>query len=96
MKDETLDTAFAPFAEKMAGAGLPEVAIRNFRRHYAQLAQGESGLIPEVELEVVRELPDAETLPGELGAVRRRFPDGDDQAERRARHRWVWRRRTHF
>jgi UTP--glucose-1-phosphate uridylyltransferase len=69
MKDQTLDAAFAPFAKKMADAGWPEVAIRNFRRHYAQLAAGEAGLIPEAEIEAVRDLPDAEALPSEMKAV---------------------------
>jgi UTP--glucose-1-phosphate uridylyltransferase len=71
MKVGSLDAAFAPFAEKMAGAGLPEVAIRNFRRYYAQLAGGDSGMIAEAEIEAVRDLPDAEALPDEMTAFGR-------------------------
>jgi UTP--glucose-1-phosphate uridylyltransferase len=63
------DAAFAPFAEKMAAAGLPEVAIRNFRHYYEQLAEGRTGLIPEAEIEPVGALPDAEALPAEMAAI---------------------------
>ncbi len=61
--------AFAPFAEKMAAAGLPELAIRNFRRYYTQLIAGDTGLIAEAEIEPVFDLPDAEELPDEMAAV---------------------------
>jgi UTP--glucose-1-phosphate uridylyltransferase len=67
----TLDATFAPFAGKMAATGLPEVAIRNFRHHYAGLYEGRTGLIPEAEIEPACALPDAETLPAELAEIGR-------------------------
>ena len=53
---------FAPFAEKMDGAGLPAVAVETFRHYYDQLARGITGLIPESEITPVAQLPDARTL----------------------------------
>ena len=49
--------------EKMERDGLPEAAIATFRHYYEQLAAGESGMMPEDELDPVTELPDAEELP---------------------------------
>jgi UTP--glucose-1-phosphate uridylyltransferase len=52
--------------EKMERDGLPEAAIATFRHYYEQLAAGESGMMPEDELDPVTDLPDAEELaPGE-------------------------------
>jgi len=65
------EAAFAPFAEKMAAASLPEIAIRNFRQHYAELYEGRTGLIPEDTIMPVETLPDAENLPPELAGVGR-------------------------
>lgn len=53
---------FAPFADKMAAEGLPEIVIRTFAHSYAQLVNGETGLISESEIQPVTSLPDAETL----------------------------------
>jgi UTP--glucose-1-phosphate uridylyltransferase len=57
---------FKPFAERMAGAGLPDVAIRTFKYYYEKLAAGSTGLIAEDEIAPVDALPDLETLPAEL------------------------------
>ncbi|MCW2966777.1 MAG: UTP--glucose-phosphate uridylyltransferase [Solirubrobacteraceae bacterium] len=51
--------------EKMRDAGLPAVAIETFAHYYRQLEAGETGLIPESEIEPVAELPDAEELVAE-------------------------------
>jgi UTP--glucose-1-phosphate uridylyltransferase len=49
--------------EKMRSEGLPEVAVETFRRYYERLAQGDTGVLPEAELEPVEELPDVDELP---------------------------------
>lgn len=60
------DPRFTPFAEKMAAEGLPDVVIRTFARSYAQLLCGETGLIPEIDIQPVDSLPDADQLPEEM------------------------------
>jgi UTP--glucose-1-phosphate uridylyltransferase len=57
---------FAPFAERMRRAQLPEAAVKTFEYYYAKLVSGETGLIPEASIEPVASLPEAETLPPEL------------------------------
>ncbi len=58
-----------PFIKRMETENLPEIAIRTFTYYYWQLRRGETGLIPENEIEPVTSLPDADTLPAELSAV---------------------------
>jgi UTP--glucose-1-phosphate uridylyltransferase len=55
--------------EKMRREELPEAVVETFSHYYGRLAEGESGLLPETELEPVDEVPDAERLPepGEAG-----------------------------
>ncbi|OGT84530.1 MAG: hypothetical protein A3H91_12950 [Gammaproteobacteria bacterium RIFCSPLOWO2_02_FULL_61_13] len=65
------DSRFAPFAERMAARGLPDLAIESFRRHYRELAGGATGLIPETEIRPVDSLPDAESLDPALAEVGR-------------------------
>ncbi len=50
------------FVSKMKEEGLPELFIENFKYYYQQLVSGESGLIPEKEIQAVDSLPDAETF----------------------------------
>ena len=50
--------------EKMRRDAVPDPAIATFAHYYEQLEAGESGLIGEDEIEPVRDLPDAEALPG--------------------------------
>jgi UTP--glucose-1-phosphate uridylyltransferase len=57
--------------EKMRADGAPEVAIENFRHYYERLAAGETGTLPEDEIEPVEELPSAADLP----------EPGDDERE---------------
>ena len=53
---------FAPFAQKMQDAGLPDVAIRAFKDAYEQLCSGATGMMSRDELSEVGELPTADGL----------------------------------
>ncbi|MDQ6915714.1 MAG: UTP--glucose-1-phosphate uridylyltransferase [Actinomycetota bacterium] len=55
--------------EKMRAAGVPEVAIDTFRHYYRQLEAGETGRLPEAEIEPVESLPSADDLPEEEPAL---------------------------
>jgi UTP--glucose-1-phosphate uridylyltransferase len=61
-----LSPQFAPFADRMQTAGLPELFIHTFAHYYEQLVSGVTGLIPEVEIEPIASLPDAEQFSEEL------------------------------
>ena len=54
---------FAPFREKMHADGLSDAAIKAFEGSYAALESGFTGLIPEIDIEPARDLPNAESLP---------------------------------
>ena len=60
---------FAPFRARMQAENLPDLFIETFRHYYAQLLAGDTGLIPESDIEPVQELPDAEQLPDHLADV---------------------------
>lgn len=47
---------------RMNDEGLPAVAVDTFLHYHAQLASGETGLMPESDLEPVDTLPDADAL----------------------------------
>jgi UTP--glucose-1-phosphate uridylyltransferase len=49
--------------QKMRDAGVADVAIDTFAELYERLAAGETGLIPESEIEPVESVPDFEALP---------------------------------
>jgi UTP--glucose-1-phosphate uridylyltransferase len=49
--------------EKMRADGAPDVAVENFRHYYERLASGETGTIPEDEIEPATEIPSAADLP---------------------------------
>jgi UTP--glucose-1-phosphate uridylyltransferase len=49
--------------EKMRAEGLGQVAIDTFAHYYEQLREGESGMLPESEIEPVDELPALDDLP---------------------------------
>ncbi|MEA2390191.1 MAG: UTP--glucose-phosphate uridylyltransferase, partial [Solirubrobacteraceae bacterium] len=49
--------------EKMRQAGVPDIAIDNFRHYYQQLVEGASGLIAEDAITAVGNVPDAGELP---------------------------------
>ncbi len=65
------ETDAAPFVTRMKEAGLPDIAIRNFLHYYEALGAGESGLIPEADIEPVGGLPDAEALDPALADLGR-------------------------
>ncbi len=60
MSDSGRDQAI----EKMRADGAPTVAIDTFAHYYDQLARGETGSVPESEIEPVEDVQDAERLPG--------------------------------
>src|SRR3954463_890658 len=47
----------------MGGDGGPDVAVGPFAPYYDQLAAGETGSVPESDIEPVEDVPDAEKLP---------------------------------
>jgi UTP--glucose-1-phosphate uridylyltransferase len=49
--------------DKMRADGASDIAIDNFRHYYERLASGETGTIPEDEIEPARDLPKAADLP---------------------------------
>jgi len=63
---------FSPFAERMQAARQPRVFIDTFAEYYAQLAEGQTGLIAEAEIEPVKSLPDAESFPPKQALLGRR------------------------
>jgi UTP--glucose-1-phosphate uridylyltransferase len=62
---------FAPFAERMRAAKMPDLAIKTFEYYYTQLVEGQTGFIPEDEIEPVESLPDAEAFPKRLAELGR-------------------------
>ncbi len=62
-----LDAAFAPFALKMADAGLPQLVIDNFRQAYARLLVGDTGYISGSEALPVSGLHNYGELPQSKG-----------------------------
>jgi UTP--glucose-1-phosphate uridylyltransferase len=63
---------FALFRRRMREAAVPEIAIRTFRHYFAQLLEGETGLVAEADIAPVATLPDADDLDRDLVAVGRR------------------------
>lgn len=53
---------FQVIADKMRTEGMPAIAIANFRNHYQQLVDGNTGFIPESSIQPVNDLPDAGEL----------------------------------
>jgi UTP--glucose-1-phosphate uridylyltransferase len=56
-------------AEKMRREGLPDAAIDTFKHYYEQLAEGETGMLPESEIEPVEEVQQLDDLPDEDGPL---------------------------
>jgi UTP--glucose-1-phosphate uridylyltransferase len=54
--------------EKMRADGVGDAAVRSFADAYERLREGETGALPESELEPVDEVPDAEELPDDDAA----------------------------
>jgi len=53
---------FAPFERKMRREGLEEIVIDNFRYYYTALVNGDTGLVPESQIQPVSALPNLEHL----------------------------------
>jgi UTP--glucose-1-phosphate uridylyltransferase len=53
---------FEPFLSKMRSESIAEAFIESFAFYYGQLARGETGLIPEDEIEPVESLPDIQSV----------------------------------
>jgi UTP--glucose-1-phosphate uridylyltransferase len=51
--------------EKMRREGLPDAAVATFRHYYEQLAGGETGMLPESEIEPVTDVVELDALPDE-------------------------------
>jgi UTP--glucose-1-phosphate uridylyltransferase len=49
--------------EKMEREGIPRAAIDTFRHYYEQLAEGETGMLPEAEIEPVEDVQQLDDLP---------------------------------
>ena len=54
--------------EKMQAEGVPDAAIATFEHYYEQLVAGESGMLPDADLEQLEDIPEAESLPDEVDA----------------------------
>src|SRR3954468_18091101 len=54
--------------EKMRREGVPDAAIATFRHYYEQLEAGESGMLPDAELEPIEDIPEVDALPDEVDA----------------------------
>lgn len=63
------ETRFAPFRARMTEAGMPELAIRSFHRHYEALRSGATGQIPEEEIAPADDLPEESALPAHLAEL---------------------------
>ena len=49
--------------EKMRREGIPDAAIDTFKHYYEQLAEGETGMLPESEIEPVEDVQQLDDLP---------------------------------
>src|SRR4051794_21309681 len=63
--------------EKMEREGVPRAAVDTFRHYYEQLREGETGMLPESEIEPVEDVQDLEDLPD---ADTERSPAADSRA----------------
>ena len=61
-----INEKFKPFKEQLKQENLPEVFIKNFEYQYEKLVNGETGEIPESQLEPISELTGSEKLPQNL------------------------------
>jgi len=62
------DEAFAPIGRKMAGAGLPDLAIQTFQYYHAQLLAGQSGLLGEDRIGPVEQVRCLDALDNQTAA----------------------------
>ena len=64
-----MTSTFSPFFTRMKAEGLPSIFIDTFAYYYEQLLTGQTGYIPEEEIEPVTRLPDAERFPCRLEQI---------------------------
>jgi UTP--glucose-1-phosphate uridylyltransferase len=64
--EDLLDTAL----QKMRADDVPDVAVKTFAHYYELLQAGESGTLPESEIEPVEDIPDADDLPDDEAGAR--------------------------
>ncbi len=57
---------FSEFESRMRQAGMSKPAIAAFHHHYSRLVSGESGMIPEREIEPVPDLPSRDEIAGNV------------------------------
>lgn len=69
---DIMTPTFSPFSTRMKAEALPQIFIDTFAFYYDQLITGQTGYIPETEIEPVAHIPDAEQFPGRLVAVGKR------------------------
>ena len=60
---------FTQFEERMRAEGLPELFIRTFAHYYEKLIAGETGLMPESQIDPVALLPDVEVFPANYAEI---------------------------
>ena len=53
----------------MEAEGVPEAAIKTFRHYYEQLESGETGMLPESDIEPVEDVASLDELPDEDGPL---------------------------
>lgn len=69
MKQSDLESRFAPFMRRMQDANLPEIVIENFKHLYRHVMEGETGLIPDREIQPVNDLPDISAVGAAYGSI---------------------------
>jgi UTP--glucose-1-phosphate uridylyltransferase len=57
------EQGLAEAVEKMRAEGVGDAAVETFRHYYERLEAGETGMLPEADIEPVEDLPDLESLP---------------------------------
>lgn len=64
-----MTSTFSPFLTRMKAEGLPQIFIGTFAHYYKQLLTGQTGYIPEDEIESVTQIPNAEKFPQRLETI---------------------------
>jgi UTP--glucose-1-phosphate uridylyltransferase len=64
--DEQLERALA----KMRADGVAEIGVDTFAHYFERLRAGDTGVLPESDIEPVAELPDGDELPADEDGAR--------------------------
>lgn len=64
-----MTSPFSLFLTRMKAEGLPQIFIDTFAYYYEQLLTGQTGYIPEKEIEPVEQIPDAEQFSKRLATI---------------------------